>query len=77
MMDDAQVRQMAEMQRQGLHVQRESLTSMISDMKLRQWCVERAIQVIESERENKLRIDVLSALIMKFVSEPFADIFKE
>jgi hypothetical protein len=67
-MDDAQVAALVDQWRKQLDKQ-------MTDMKLRQWCVEKAI---EAKRRGSARpVDELAADLLKFVSAPFSEVFKD
>ena len=65
---------------ESAHKQREQLAQMMAEMKLRQWCVEKALSYIASrgaKPEDAEDVIKLIRAIMKFVSEPFSDVFKD
>lgn len=47
----------------------------MTDMKLRQWCVEQAIKV--EPKGDGDAVVTLASDMMKFISDPFADVFKD
>jgi hypothetical protein len=63
-MDDAQIAALVEQWRKQLDKQ-------MTEMKLRQWCVEKAIEAGHGP------IDVVAADLLKFVSAPFSEVFKD
>ncbi len=71
-MDNAQVRQMVE----AAEAQRQYVSQLIGEMKLRQWCVEKAIEAAPRLPADHNFGDLCEA-ILHFVSAPFENVFKE
>jgi hypothetical protein len=67
-MDDAQVQQM-------VTAWREQLNKQMAELKLRQWCVEKAIEMAPRFNSSVNFVDICEEML-KFVSAPFADAFK-
>ncbi len=68
-MDDQQMQAMVESWRQKLQKD-------LAELRLRQWCVEKAIEI--APRLNKpANFGELCEMILKFVSAPFEDVFKD
>jgi hypothetical protein len=74
-MDDRQVQAMVD----AVEAWRTKINQDMSDMKLRQWCVERAIELHQDARDRvpPEAFIRLCESIMKFVSAPFEDVFKD
>jgi hypothetical protein len=79
-MDDAQVQAMVESWRK-------KLAADLDAMKLRQWCVEKAIESVNSGGERFIQerdgvtvvydVPTLAAALLAFITAPFADTFRD
>ena len=71
-MDDRQVQAMVD----AVEAWRTKINQDMSDMKLRQWCVERAIEIVSARQTTVEPIADICEWMIKFVSAPFEDVFK-
>jgi hypothetical protein len=69
-MDDAQVQAMIEQWRRQLDKQ-------MSELRLRQWCVEQVVKHLENNHvQTSAEFIAIADEILKFISAPFAEVFK-
>ncbi len=72
-MDNAQVRQMVE----AAEAQRQYVSQLIGEMKLRQWCVEKALEAQKAGGGTINNVTECAGKLLAFVSAPFENVFKE